>query len=161
MESGLVITSSHCERWTIFKDFTYLIMCANLVTKSAWFSPFPLKMALQDICLALTIWGLDNKTYLMGIFRFFKKKMMAVPTISVNLEWHLSACLILLRRFVRPLFIYFWLRWVFVAARGLSLVAASGGYSSLRCAGFLLCWLLLLWRMGSRRVGFSSCGAQA
>ena len=28
-------------------------------------------------------------------------------------------------------FIYFWLRWVFVAARGLSLVAASGGYSSL------------------------------
>ena len=33
------------------------------------------------------------------------------------------------------LFIDFWLRWVFVAARGLSLVAASGGYSSLRCAG--------------------------
>ena len=43
-------------------------------------------------------------------------------------------------------FIYlfiFWLRWVFVAAHRLSLVAASGGYSSLRCAGF------------------SSCGAQA
>ena len=35
------------------------------------------------------------------------------------------------------LFIYlFWLCWVFVAARGLSLVAASGGYSSLLCAGF-------------------------
>ena len=28
-------------------------------------------------------------------------------------------------------FFNFWLRWVFVAARGLSLVAASGGYSSL------------------------------
>ena len=27
------------------------------------------------------------------------------------------------------LFIYFWLRWVFVAVCGLSLVAASGGYS--------------------------------
>ena len=26
------------------------------------------------------------------------------------------------------LFIYFWLRWVFVAARGLSLVAVSGVY---------------------------------
>ena len=25
------------------------------------------------------------------------------------------------------LFIYFWLRWVFIAAHGLSLVAASGG----------------------------------
>ena len=36
------------------------------------------------------------------------------------------------------LFIYFWLRWVFVAARGLSLVEVSGGYSSLRCAGFSL-----------------------
>ena len=39
---------------------------------------------------------------------------------------------------------YFWLRWVFVAARGLSLVAASGDYSSLRCTGFSLQWLLLL-----------------
>ena len=27
------------------------------------------------------------------------------------------------------LFIYFWLRWVFIAAGGLSLVVASGGYS--------------------------------
>ena len=33
------------------------------------------------------------------------------------------------------LFIYLWLHWVFVAARGLSLVAVSGGYSSLRCMG--------------------------
>ena len=34
--------------------------------------------------------------------------------------------------FLEDLFIYiiyFWLRWVFVAARGLSLVVASGGYS--------------------------------
>ena len=49
------------------------------------------------------------------------------------------------------LFIYFWPYWVFVAAHGLSLVAASGGYSSLRCAGFSLRWLLLLRSMGSRR----------
>ena len=45
--------------------------------------------------------------------------------------------------------------------RGLSLVVASGGYSSLRCAGFSLRWLLLLWSMGSRHVGLSSCGTQA
>ena len=56
---------------------------------------------------------------------------------------------------------YFWLHWVFVAARGLSLVAASRGYSSLRCAGFSLWWLLLLQSTGSRRTGFSSCGSQA
>ena len=41
----------------------------------------------------------------------------------------------------------------------LSLVAVSGGYSSLRCAG-LLWWLLLLRSTGSRREGFSSCGAR-
>ena len=41
------------------------------------------------------------------------------------------------------LFIYFWRRWVFVAARGLSLVVVSVGYSSLWCAGFSLRWLLV------------------
>ena len=55
------------------------------------------------------------------------------------------------------LFIYFWLHWVFIAVHGLSLVAVSGGYSLLRCVGFSLGWLLLLWSMGSRCVGFSSC----
>ena len=59
------------------------------------------------------------------------------------------------------LFTYFWLCWVFAAVRGLSLVVASGDYSSLLCAGFSLRWLLLLWRMGSRRAGFSSCGTWA
>ena len=64
---------------------------------------------------------------------------------------------------------YFWLRWVFVAAHGLSLGAASGGYSSLWYTGFSLQWLLLL-----RSTGFlgtqasvvvvhrlSSCGSRA
>ena len=59
------------------------------------------------------------------------------------------------------LFIYLWLCWVFVAVRGLSLVAASGGYSSLRCAGFPLRWFLLLQSTGSRRAGFSSFGSRA
>ena len=54
------------------------------------------------------------------------------------------------------LFIYFWLHWVFVAACGLSLVVASGGYSSLWCVGFSLWWLLLLQSTGSRCAGFSS-----
>ena len=44
---------------------------------------------------------------------------------------------------------------------GFSLVVASGGYSSLRCAGFPLRWLLLLQSTGSRRVGFSSCGSRS
>ena len=79
------------------------------------------------------------------------------------------------------LFIYFWLCWVFVAMRRLSLAAASRGYSSLQCAGFSLRWLLFvvehglqvhglqyLWLVGSRaqaqqlwRMGFSICGLRA
>ena len=59
------------------------------------------------------------------------------------------------------LFIYFWLCWVFGVASRLSLVVASGGYSSLQCTGFSLRWLLLLWSTGSRHTGFSSCGLWA
>ena len=58
-------------------------------------------------------------------------------------------------------FIYFWLHWVFIAVCRLSLVVASRGYSSLRCVCFSLLWLFLLWSMGSRHVGFSSCGSWA
>ena len=50
-------------------------------------------------------------------------------------------------------FIYFWLGWVFVSVRGLSLVAASGGLSSSRCAGISLSRPLLLRSTGSRRAG--------
>ena len=54
----------------------------------------------------------------------------------------------------------FWLCWVSFAAHRLSLVAVSGAYSLLQCAGFSLQWLLL-WSMGSRCLGFSSCGSWA
>ena len=44
--------------------------------------------------------------------------------VIISLGWYfLFFCLF-------ELFIYFWLLWVFVAERGLSLVVASGGYSS-------------------------------
>ena len=56
---------------------------------------------------------------------------------------------------------FFWLLWIFVAVHRLPLVAASGGYSSLRCAGFSLWWLLLLWSMGCKYEVFSSCGSRA
>ena len=51
------------------------------------------------------------------------------------------------------LFIYFWLCWVFISLRGLSLVVASGGHSSSRCVGLSLSWPLLLRSTGSRRAG--------
>ena len=49
--------------------------------------------------------------------------------------------------------IYLWLCWVFVSVRGLSLVVASGGHSSSRCAGLSLLQPILLWSTGSRRAG--------
>ena len=51
------------------------------------------------------------------------------------------------------LFIYFWLCWVFASVPGLSLVAASGGHSSSRCAGLSLSRPLLLPSTGSRSAG--------
>ena len=64
--------------------------------------------------------------------------------------------------------IYFWLCWVFVAASGLSLVATSGGYSWLWCAGFSLRCLLLFraWAPGAGASvgaarGLRICGSRA
>ena len=66
------------------------------------------------------------------------------------------------------LFIYFWLCWVFVSVRGLSLAVPSGGHSSSRCAGLSLSWPLVLRSAGSRCAGsaivahgpscFAACG---
>ena len=63
-----------------------------------------------------------------------------------------ASCCLFFKNFY--LFIYyFWLCWVFVSVRGLSLVVASGGHSSSRCAGLSLSRPLLLRSTGSRRAG--------
>ena len=66
------------------------------------------------------------------------------------------------------LLIYFWLRWVFVAARRLSLVAESGGLLFIAVRGLLTA---VASRCGARALGawasvvvargLSSCGARA
>ena len=48
---------------------------------------------------------------------------------------------------------FFWLCWVFVSVRGLSLVVASRDHSSSRCAGLSLSRPLWLRSTGSRRAG--------
>ena len=58
------------------------------------------------------------------------------------------------------LFIYFWLCWVFVSVRGLSLVAASGGHSSSRWAGLSLSQPLLLREHRLQMCRLSSCGSR-
>ena len=47
---------------------------------------------------------------------------------------HSNRCVVVSRCFL----FFLWLHWVFVAVCRLSLVAANGGYSSLRCTGFLV-----------------------
>ena len=56
---------------------------------------------------------------------------------------------------------YFWLHWVFVAVRGLSLVVLFRGNSLLGYMGFSLLWLFLLWSTDSRLIGFSRCSTRA
>ena len=50
-------------------------------------------------------------------------------------------------------YLFLWLCWVFASVRGLSLVVASGGRSSSRCAGLSPSRSLLLRSTGSRRAG--------
>ena len=62
--------------------------------------------------------------------------------------------LFILHIFFKILFIfYLWLCWVFISVQGLSLVAASGGHSSLWCARSSLSRPLLLRSTGSRGAG--------
>ena len=60
----------------------------------------------------------------------------------------LSSCLFFIAFFL--FLFFFWLRWVLIAVCGLSLVAVSGGYSSLWCVGISSWWPLLLQSVGSR-----------
>ena len=53
---------------------------------------------------------------------------------------------------------YFWLCWVFIAARAFLQLQRVGATLQLLCAGFSLQWLLLLWSSGSRACRLSGWG---
>ena len=104
----------------------------NIPPKRQERSPWPLPRMLVH-------WGRVNNQ----IFRDF---------------WTLTLFFYLLKKFIYLfiylfLFIYLWLCWVFVSVRGLSLVVASGGHSSSRCADLSLSRPLSLRSTGSRRAG--------
>ena len=103
------------------------------------------------------LWFVTMRMYYFSI-KVIKKIENTAKCFELPIAvWHLSSldtCIFWgVFYFFNYLIIYFWLCWVFVAAHRLSLVEASGGYSSLRCAGFSLRWLLLLWSTGSRHAG--------
>ena len=104
----------------------------------------------------------------LGVLQFLKL------TVKENLLWDWSSLALQVILFYLFIFLnlfiyfYFWLRWAFLLRVGVSLVAASGGYSSLRCAGFSLGGLSCCRARapGARAsvvvaLGLSSCGSWA
>ena len=79
------------------------------------------------------------------------------PQIGANTIFHF----LLKKKKQNCLFIYLGVCWVFVAVCRLSPVVVSRGQSLLWCPGFSLQCLFLLWSLGSRRMGFSTCSTWA
>ena len=124
--------SRKCSRWGAIKIHSRL-GCYQLD-----FQYLDFKYFLKNIYLfILFIWLL---WVLVTACRIFSCSMWTL-FFDTNCTW----------TFVIYLLIYFWLCWVFVSVRGLSLVAASGGHSSSRCVGLSLSRPLLLCSTGSRR----------
>ena len=95
-------------------------------------------------------------------------EIKCITTKDGRREIKIYCCKVLFIYLFVYLFIYFWLHWVFVAAYRLSLVAASRGYSSLRCTAFSLrcfscCRAQALGVQASVVVArrLSSCGSRA
>ena len=80
------------------------------------------------------------------IFSFFKNQPKCfpewlfhftfLPVLCKQFSFHLLASFWWCRYFLKVL--HFWLSWVFVAALGLSLAVASGGYSRAVVCGLLI-----------------------
>ena len=83
-----------------------------------------------------------------------RQHLLSLVFFFFNIYLFIWLCRVLFILFIYLfIYIYFWLCWVFVSVRGLSLVAASGGHSSLRCVGLSLSRPLLLRSTSSRRAG--------
>ena len=94
-----------------------------------------------------------HRKELQNFFFLLQKKKIFLFFIYLFILKKIIAFYLFIYLFIYLFNIYFWLCWVFVSVRGLSLVAASGGHSSSWCAGLSLSRPLLLRTTGSRRAG--------
>ena len=125
-----------------------------------WISPF-LKLPYHDSVFLSLSWSflLFPSGFLSVSFTSTFPLRVGFPKIwSIG---HMSIKCVLFKKKNKFIYLFIWLHWVFVAARGPSLVGVSGGYSLFRCAGFSLQWRFLLPSTGSRHARFSSCGLWA
>ena len=128
----------------------------------ALLAPLPPVFHLPTSCPQVTLCQAERNTQ-------EPPKTLAVKRQAVNTLGflrHLHAASVVQVSFFLIFFKFIYL-FLFLAVLGLCCCtwafpsAGSGGYSSLRCAGFLLQWLLLLQSMGSRCAGFSCSGTLA
>ena len=92
--------------------------------------------------------------YITSSLYLFFFQLLSICHLSFFFLERYSPCISSLGLFLKFIFfIYFWLCWVFVSVLGLSLVAASGGHSSLWCVSLSLSRPLLLQSTGSRCAG--------
>ena len=87
--------------------------------------------------LLAEVWIQDLFLVSKTLIRNLQRLMLTYKSFFFFLNWNTWSLGHLHSLFIY-LFIYLWLCWVFVSVRGLSLVAASGGHSSTRCAGLSL-----------------------
>ena len=150
---GLIHDNSNLLEYDVL-EFHYVIMSCII---GCWFPC--LKMCVCQITLCLKRPKKKNKLYIWVILIFccdlkeWGLTCFLLTEILFFFIFYFLRCFFFCLCFV---LFCFWLRWVFIAARGLSPVAVSGGCSLLRCTGFLFWWLLLL-----QSAGFSSYGAWA
>ena len=86
--------------------------------------------------------SLDNFLHYLSLFSLVNIPvgyvlLILFPIFSLAFSISLSVTQSFFNKFI--LFIYFWLHWVFIAVRGLSLVAVSGGVRASHCGGFSCC----------------------
>ena len=117
---------------------------------------FPVVLMNLYCCLNTNGYGSDlfSKTH-----KNLKQLAQVRGIVGSNYLCYLHEDYLLCVCYLWSFFFFFWLWWVFIA-QGLSLVAASRGYSSFQCPGFSLQWLLLLQSIGPRACGLSSSGSQ-
>ena len=156
-----VLTYFHCDIPLLFQQ-SYWVSTTHIVlgTKKILISKAykkPYSHDLNSKCGDTDNNQINKQTMLDGD-KCCERRRRARGLRLQGVGWKIALYYYVFNNFI---YLFIWLHWVFVAAPGLSLVVASGGYSSLQHVGFSLQWLLLLQRMDSRCMGFSSCSTWA